>query len=107
MTAPVQYQPKHIAWQERAQPGISAAATAGTPTLLGRVVINTGGQFVLKLYNGQAAKDVIAVIDSPKTGDAFEYECVVSRGLTYTVEGPHTAANAYSITITYADLPKA
>jgi hypothetical protein len=106
MTAPVQYQPKHIAWQDREQPGISAAATAGTPTLLGRVVINTGGQFILKLYNGQNPKDFFAVITNPNGGDNFVYECVVDRGLTYTVEGPRTAANPYSITITYVDLPK-
>jgi hypothetical protein len=99
-----QYQPKHIAWQDRERPGISAAALKGTPTLLGRVVVNTGGTFVLKLFDGRESSQPFAVISNPKSGDMFVYECVVDHGLTYTVKGGHTVVgNPYSITITYAD----
>ena len=66
---------------------------------LGWVVINTGGNFTLRLYDGLTDAEPFAVIANPPTGANFPYHSVLKQGLTYTLEG-----TPGSITIVYAEM---
>jgi hypothetical protein len=70
-------------------------------TLLGWVVVNTGGPFTLTLYHG-AEPDApkVAVIANPPTGAFFPYHTELEHGLTYTLEG-----EPGSVTIMYTEIP--
>jgi hypothetical protein len=79
--------------------GASGAVIPGT--LLGWVVVNTGGQFTLTLYDGLAPDaPALAVIHHPPTGAHFPFHFVVKQGLTYTLEG-----TPGSVTIIYDEMP--
>lgn len=68
-------------------------------TLLGWVVVNTGGDFTLTLYDGLADDaPALAVMRQPPTGACFAFHCVIARGLTYTLEG-----TPGSVTIIYEE----
>ena len=76
---------------------ITPGATSGT--LLGWVVVNTGGDFTLTLYDGLADDaPALAAKHQPPTGACFAFHCVVERGLTYTLEG-----TPGSVTILYQE----
>jgi hypothetical protein len=65
-----------------AQPGSAIG------TLLGWVIVNTGGAFTLTLYDGLADDaPALAVISQPPTGAYFPFHLFVQQGLTYTLEG--------------------
>ncbi len=68
-------------------------------TRLGWTVINTGGAFTLRLYDGLTTTEPFAVISNPPTGATFPYHFMVKQGLTYTLEG-----TPGSITILYEDM---
>lgn len=99
------YQYKHIAWQQREKTWL-VSAIKGRPTMLGRVVVNTGGRFTLTLYNGTADDNQqVAVITNPNAGQTLIYECVLDQGIGFSVRGAHdNEANPYSITITYFEV---
>jgi hypothetical protein len=68
-------------------------------TLLGWVVVNTGGAFTLTLYDGLADDaPTLAVMRQPPTGACFSFHCAIERGLTYTLEG-----TPGSVTIVYEE----
>jgi hypothetical protein len=105
------YQPYHVhaATTGRTVVGTGAVINTEAPekslplykTLLGWVVVNTGGPFTLTLYHG-AEKDAskVAVIANPPTGAFFPYHCDLEHGLTYTLEG-----DPGSVTIMYTEIP--
>jgi len=68
-------------------------------TLLGWVVVNTGGEFTLTLYDGLEAEQPLAIITNPATGAFFPFYTLVQRGLTYTFEG-----TPGSVTIIYDEV---
>jgi hypothetical protein len=92
------YQPWHI---DAAQPEKTPVGTGATPipgwpgqpdkvfgTLLGWVIVNTGGTFTLTLYDGLAEDaPALAIISQPPTGAYFPFHCLAQQGLTYTLEG--------------------
>jgi hypothetical protein len=105
------YQPYHVhaATTGRTVVGTGAVINTETPekslplskTLLGWVIINTGGPFTLTLYHGaEADAPKVAVIANPPTGAFFPYHCDLGRGLTYTLEG-----EPGSVTIMYTEIP--
>jgi len=68
-------------------------------TLLGWVVVNTGGAFTLTLYDGLADDaPSLAVIHHPPTGACFPFHSLIKQGLSYTLEG-----TPGSVTIIYAE----
>jgi hypothetical protein len=103
------YRPWHI---DAEQPKKTAVGSGAIPrpiplstreltlgTLMGWVVINTGGSFTLTLYDGLAEDaPTLAVIHQPPTGATFPFHCLVRQGLTYTLEG-----TPGSVTIVYYD----
>jgi len=103
------YRPWHI---DAEQPQKTPVGTGATPraispmqqgivfgTLLGWVIVNTGGAFTLTLYDGLAEDaPTLAIIRQPPTGAYFPFQCVVRQGLTYTLEG-----TPGSVTIIYAE----
>lgn len=105
------YQPYHLhtATTGRTVVGSGAVINTEAPekslplykTLLGWVVINTGGPFTLTLYHG-AEPDApkVAVIANPPTGAFFPYHAELEQGLTYTLEG-----EPGSVTIMYTEIP--
>ncbi len=104
------YRPWHI---DTAQPSKTAVGNGTTPkpiplapqgivfgTLLGWVVVNTGGQFTLTLYDGLEDDTApLAVITNPPTGAFFPFHCLLHKGLTYTLEG-----TPGSVTIIYDEV---
>jgi hypothetical protein len=68
-------------------------------TRLGWVVINTGSNFTLRLYDGFTDAEPFAVIANPPTGANFPYHSVLKQGLTYTLEGAPG-----SVTIVYGEM---
>ncbi len=105
------YQPYHIhaATTGRTVVGTGAVINTEAPekslplskTLLGWVVINTGGAFTLTLYHGaEADAPKVAVISNPPTGAFFPYHAELEQGLTYTLEG-----DPGSVTIMYTEIP--
>lgn len=68
-------------------------------TRLGWVVINTGGNFTLRLYDGFTDAEPFAVIVNPPGGASFPYHYVMKQGLTYTLEGAPG-----SVTILYGEM---
>ncbi|HEY7350664.1 MAG TPA: Clp protease N-terminal domain-containing protein [Ktedonobacterales bacterium] len=96
------YRPWHI---DAAQPEKTAVGNGAPPsavfgpmfggrgervfgTLLGWVVVNTGGAFTLTLYDGLAADaPSLAIFHHPPTGAYFPFHCHVKQGLAYTLEG--------------------
>jgi hypothetical protein len=96
------YQPYHItsAAPDRTPIGARAEQQTGMATLLGWVVVNSGGDFTLTLYQGMAPDaPKVAVIANPPTGAYFPYHCLLEPGLAYTLEG-----TPGSVTIVYADV---
>lgn len=103
----IRYQYKHLAAQESQRIWIRQAPK-GMHVLLGRVVVNTGGDFILALYNGMESKEAVAVIKNPKAGQTLTYKCVLDAGLTCTLDGERDwRGNPYSVTITFADVQSA
>lgn len=99
------YRFKHIVEQSTTRTYLVQAPKGGQ-ILLGRVVINTGGQFRLYLYDGteKSAQPVAYIID-PDAGQTFTYECALDHGIGYEVHGARDhAANPYSITVTYLEV---
>ena len=105
------YQPYHLhaATPGRTVVGTGAVINTEAPekslplykTLLGWVVINTGGPFTLTLYHGaEADAPKVAVIANPPTGAFFPYHAELEHGLTYTLEG-----DPGSVTIMYTEIP--
>jgi hypothetical protein len=74
--------------------------------VLGRVVVNTGGNFRLYLYDGMAENSPpVAYIINPRAGKTFTYECALDEGIAFVLEGSRNAdGNPYSVTITYREL---
>jgi hypothetical protein len=99
------YKFKQIAEQVLARQWLVQAPKGGQ-VLLGRVVVNTGGQFRLYLYDGKADNaQPVAYIINPTGGQTFTYECALDHGIAYEVHGARNAeSNPYSITITYLEL---
>ncbi|HEY7354804.1 MAG TPA: Clp protease N-terminal domain-containing protein [Ktedonobacterales bacterium] len=66
-------------------------------TLLGWVIVNTGGAFTLTLYDGLADDaPALAAISQPPTGACFPFHLFVRQGLAYTLEGtPGSATIIY------------
>ena len=103
------YEPYHIDAEQRERRPIGSGAnprpmpaapySAVWGTLLGWVVVNTGGTFTLRLYDGFTTAEPFAVISNPPTGASFPYHYVVKHGLTYTLEG-----TPGSITIVYGEM---
>ncbi len=95
------YKPFHInrLFKERTPIG-----DAKGRSYLGSVIINTPGQVVLTLYNGS---DAVAEIDSTTAiGTSFEYNCLLDKGLAFTVTPrPKASGINHSITVTYDDSP--
>ena len=104
------YRPWHI---DQEQPQKTQVGTGATPktiipnqpgavfgTLLGWVIVNTGGAFTLTLYDG-LGEDApsLAIIHHPPTGAHFPFHCLAMQGLTYTLEG-----TPGSVTIIYDEL---
>jgi hypothetical protein len=79
--------------------GAKAQQQTGIGTLLGWVVVNTGGEFTLTLYDGLEAEQPLAIITNPATGAFFPFYTLVGRGLTYTLEG-----TPGSVTIIYDEV---
>ncbi|HEY7126499.1 MAG TPA: Clp protease N-terminal domain-containing protein [Ktedonobacterales bacterium] len=78
-----------------------APVGAGGALILHQVVIGTGGDFTLALYDGLAPDaPALSVITNPKTGDTYPFHVLLEHSLSYTLEG--TPA---SVTILYTDLP--
>ncbi len=73
-------------------------------TQLGNVVINTPGEFILTLYNGD---EPVAVFNRPKTSGTFTYNCLLDKGLAFTLEqAPNPSGTMYSITVAYYEGPR-
>jgi hypothetical protein len=70
-------------------------------TRVGWVVINTGGAFTLRLYDGLTAAEPFAIIANPPTSATFPYHFIVKQGLTYLLEG-----TPGSITVLYEDMER-
>ncbi|HLW03827.1 MAG TPA: Clp protease N-terminal domain-containing protein [Ktedonobacterales bacterium] len=99
------YQPYHITGEapDKTPIGKRALGQGGATTLLGWVTVNTGGAFILTLYQGMAADaPKIGVISNPATGAYFPFHCLMEDGLAYTLTG-----TPGSVTILYADIPTA
>lgn len=97
------YQPFHINSEapNRTAVGAKAAQQSGLATLLGWVVVNTGGDFILTLYQGMAPDaPKVAVITNPPTGAFFPFHCVLEQGLAYTLTG-----TPGSVSVIYTDIP--
>ncbi|HEX6776991.1 MAG TPA: Clp protease N-terminal domain-containing protein [Ktedonobacterales bacterium] len=105
------YQPYHLhaATTGRTTVGTGAVINTEAPekslplykTLLGWVVVNTGGAFTLTLYHGaEADAPKVAIIANPPTGAFFPYHAELEHGLTYTLEG-----DPGSVTIMYTEIP--
>jgi hypothetical protein len=68
-------------------------------TQLGWVIVNTGGEFTLTLYDGLADDaPTLAVMHHPPTGACFQFHALVRQGLAYTLEG-----SPGSVTIIYEE----
>jgi hypothetical protein len=68
-------------------------------TFLAHVLVNTGGEFTLTLYDGvDTMAPVVASITNPPTGAVFSFNCVAERGLACTFTG-----TPGDVTITYMD----
>jgi hypothetical protein len=103
------YRPWHIDAEQPQKTPVGKGATL-TPipaaqqgiasgTLLGWVIVNTGGAFTLTLYDGLAADaPSLAIISHPPTGACFPFHCLIKHGLAYTLEG-----TPGSVTIIYHD----
>jgi hypothetical protein len=100
-----QYKFKHIAEQVTPRQWLVQTPKGGH-LVLGRVVVNTGGQFRLYLYDGKSdTAQPVAYIINPTAGQTFTYECAMDHGIAYEVEGQRRwDGNPYSITITYLEL---
>ena len=95
-------QPKKTAVGNGAVPRAIPLVEEGIPfgTLLGWVVVNTGGTFTLTLYDGLAEDaPALAIMHQPPTGATFPFHCLVKNGLTYTLEG-----TPGSVTIVYQNV---
>ncbi len=95
------YHPHHInsAAPDKTPIGAQAQQQTGAATLLGWVVVNTGGEFTLTLYHGLADDaPKIAIITNPPTGAYLPFYCTLEQGLAYTLTG-----TPGSVTIIYED----
>ncbi len=97
------YRPWHIDAEQREKQAVGngaerriifgprlGGAQPGSPigTLLGWVIVNTGGAFTLTLYDGLADDaPKVAVISQPPTGAYFPFHLFIRQGLTCTLEG--------------------
>ena len=80
--------------------GKKAQHQVGSATLLVWVTVNTGGAFILTLYEGMAPDaPKIAIITDPPTGASFPFHCTLDQGLAYTLTG-----TPGSVTIVYGNL---
>ncbi len=92
--------PVHIDHQVKERTPVGRAKGG---SYLGNVVINTPGEFILTLYNGE---EPIAVFNHPKTGGTFTYNCTLDKGLAFPLEhSPNGSGTKYSVTVTYDDAP--
>ncbi len=81
--------------------GKRARGESDAPTMLGWVIVNTGGAFTLTLYHGLADDaPKVAVISQPPTGAHFPYYCPLEQGLAYTLTG-----TPGSVSVVYGDMP--
>jgi ribosomal protein L13E len=97
------HQYEHITSEARNKTPIGKRARGASEasTMLGWVIINTGGAFTLTLYHGMADDAPrIAVITNPPTGAYFPYYCPLEQGLAYTLSG-----TPGSISVIYGDVP--
>ncbi len=97
------YQAFHINSEapDRTAIGAKAQQQTGIGTLLGWVIVNTGGAFTLTLFQGMAPDaPKIAVITNPPTGAFFPFHCILEPGLAYTLTG-----TPGSISVAYVDIP--
>jgi hypothetical protein len=84
---------------QASHPSRAPVGTGGL-LLLNQVVIGTGGEFILVLYDGLAPDaPALAVISNPKTGDPYPFHVLLEHGLSYTLEG-----TPGSVTILSTDL---
>ena len=75
--------------------------TEGGGTFLGTIIVGSGGEFTLTLYNGSGATaPVVTTITNPHTGVVLPFNCVLDQGLTCTLNG----ARPGDVTITYVDV---
>jgi hypothetical protein len=104
------YRPCHLDAEQRERKTVGRGANAHPlprapfsivwGTLLGWVIVNTGAEFTLRLYDGFVPEEPpFAIITNPPTGACFPYHCVLKRGLTYTLEG-----TPGSVTIIYDEV---
>jgi hypothetical protein len=65
-------------------------------TVLGHVIIGTGGSFTLTLFNGiEEDAPIISIIHHPPSGATFPFHCLVEHGLAYTLEGASGSATIF------------
>jgi hypothetical protein len=97
------YQSHHITGEapDKIPIGKKTQQETGYATMLGWVTVNTGGAFTLTLYQGMASDaPKVAVITDPPTGAYFPFQCLLKRGLAYTLTG-----TPGSVTVVYGDIP--
>jgi hypothetical protein len=99
------YKFKHIVEQVAERQWLVQAPKGGQ-ILLGRVVVNTGGNFRLYVYDGKAENaPSVAYIINPSAGQTFAYECALNEGIAIVLDGPRNhGSNPYSVTITYLEI---
>jgi hypothetical protein len=99
----IPHQNEHITAEapDKTPIGTRARDASDTPTMLGWVVVNTGGAFTLTLYHGMADDALkVAVITDPPTGAHFPYYCPLEQGLAYTLTGMPG-----SVSVVYGEMP--
>ncbi|HEY7354805.1 MAG TPA: Clp protease N-terminal domain-containing protein [Ktedonobacterales bacterium] len=97
------HQHEHISAEalDKTPIGKRARGENDAPTMLGWVVVNTGGAFILTLYHGKADNaPKVAVITDPPTGAHFPYYCPLEQGLAYTLTG-----TPGSVSVVYGEMP--
>lgn len=98
---PVQpYKLRHLSTTQPTKAWMSVSIPNGSKgTVLGQVIVGTGGDFTLTLYNGiEDDATIISVIHHPPSGTVLPFHCLVERGLAYTLEG-----TPGSVTVSYAE----
>ena len=68
---------------------------------LHKIIVNTGGHFVLSLYNGQREMEPIAVFHELISGTCFQYDCFLEQGLAFTFT-QYAPSDICSVTVIYA-----